>query len=139
VSGRNSRGVRKESGCQGETGRGSLGVRGCEEEMSGSPQEEAEALQGGQPRRQESEERRQGSCGKLQGSFRADQSPSGKEGGRQGICRRLQGDLRAVQGRQEVEGRGRSPLKGEVLEVGYGMVVDVVDRDEMLKGCIKPG
>ena len=83
--------------------------------MSGSPQEEAEALQGGQPRRQESEEGRQGSCGKLQGSFRADQR------------------------RQEVEGRGRSPLKGEVLEVGYGMVVDVVDRDEMLKGCIKPG
>jgi hypothetical protein len=84
-------------------------------------------------------EGRQEVCRMSQRGFRADQGTSGKKGARQEICRRLQEDLRAVQGRQEGGGRGRSPLKGEVLEVGYGMVVDVADRDEMLKGCIKPG
>jgi len=157
VSGRNGRGVRKEGGCQEVTGRGSLGVRGVKRKCQGvhrrrlglfrvdsqdvrklkeGRQGICRRLQGGLRADQWTsgkEEGRQGVCRRLQGGLRADQWTSGNEGGRQGICRRLLGDLRAAQGTSG-KGGGGGPLRGEVLEVDYGMVVDEVDRDEVLKG-----
>jgi len=102
VSGRNSRGVRKESGCQGVTGRGSLGVRGCEEEMSGSPQEEARALQGRQPERQEVKGRTSGSL----------QEASGRLQGKPGDVREGRKDVRkSAGGVRETSGQSRDVRK----------------------------
>jgi len=134
VSGRNSRGVRKESGCQEGRAEALWASGGVKRKCQGVHRRRLGLFRVDNQDVRKQWEGRQEVCRMLQGGFRADQGTSGKEGARQGICRRLQEDLRAVQGRQEGGGRGRSPLKGEVLEVGYGMVVDEVDRDRVLRG-----
>jgi hypothetical protein len=133
VSGRNGRGVRKEGGCQEVTGRGSLGVRGVKRKCQGVHRRRLGLFRVDSQDVRKLKEGRQGICRRLQGGLRADQWTSGNEGGRQGICRRLLGDLRAAQGTSG-KGGGGGPLRGEVLEVDYGMVVDEVDRDEVLNG-----